>query len=136
MNYKKYLEIPYESRGRDFHGVDCFGLVYLFYREELGLELSEKWYEHNWWKNDDCENPDFERHADREGFVKVQDKQKWDLIFFRVMSDVVNHIGIYTGEGRNNLLHAKDGQMVMHEPLSRAMEKCEHSTWRHTSLEN
>lgn len=39
MNLSPYLGIPYVERGRDRDGVDCYGLVFLIYREVLGIEL-------------------------------------------------------------------------------------------------
>lgn len=38
VNTEKY-NIPYKSKGRDFDGVDCWGLIFLFYREELNIYL-------------------------------------------------------------------------------------------------
>lgn len=34
-----YMPIPFKERGRDHDGVDCYGLVYLIAREQLGLEV-------------------------------------------------------------------------------------------------
>lgn len=39
MNLDKYRHIPYADHGRGFDGCDCWGLVRLFYREELRIEL-------------------------------------------------------------------------------------------------
>lgn len=41
----KYVEgvdgdgIPFHDHGRDWNGVDCYGLIYLVYKEELKVEL-------------------------------------------------------------------------------------------------
>lgn len=35
----KYLGIPYVSGGRGFSGTDCYGLVVLWFHEELGTNL-------------------------------------------------------------------------------------------------
>ncbi|MFW5980614.1 MAG: C40 family peptidase [Halanaerobiaceae bacterium] len=48
---EKLEGIPYEHNGRNYEGVDCWGVVYLFF-EELGIHLpvddgkfiSDKWY--------------------------------------------------------------------------------------------
>ncbi len=36
---ESYLNIPYTPHGRDRAGVDCYGLVCVVYREQLGVEL-------------------------------------------------------------------------------------------------
>jgi len=34
------FEIPFREHGRDYNGIDCWGLVYLFYKDFFGIELN------------------------------------------------------------------------------------------------
>ncbi|QKF72792.1 hypothetical protein AFAEC_0601 [Aliarcobacter faecis] len=37
----KFIGIPFVSRGRSFKGCDCYGLVKLYYKEVLNIEIPE-----------------------------------------------------------------------------------------------
>lgn len=39
IDWDRYVGIPWRFGGRDFDGLDCWGLIWLFYRTELGLEI-------------------------------------------------------------------------------------------------
>lgn len=39
IDTSKYIGIKYTNHGRGFSGVDCWGLVWLVYKNEFGIEL-------------------------------------------------------------------------------------------------
>jgi murein DD-endopeptidase len=89
----KYLNIPYKYRGRDLNGLDCYGLVMLYAREIIGIELDDWWYEEEWSKkgyNHIGENRD--SYA-----MRVQSPEINDIVCFCLdlgRSRIVNHVGI------------------------------------------
>ena len=41
MNFERYIGIPWRAGGRGMAGADCWGLVWLFYRNELAIEIPD-----------------------------------------------------------------------------------------------
>jgi len=46
----KALKIPYRKYGSDWNGVDCYGVVKLFYKEIHGIELPDI-RTYRWWES-------------------------------------------------------------------------------------
>jgi murein DD-endopeptidase len=79
---------PYQFGGADSQGFDCSGLAVFAY-ERVGLEIprtaADQW-----------------RAARRVGPERARrhsDLVPGDLVFFRIGSRHINHVGIYTGDG-------------------------------------
>jgi cell wall-associated NlpC family hydrolase len=41
IRLRRYIGIPFVDRGDQFTGADCYGLLRLFYREELGISIMD-----------------------------------------------------------------------------------------------
>ena len=41
MDFSKYIGLKYKHLGKDFSGVDCFGIVWLIFKEERGIILPD-----------------------------------------------------------------------------------------------
>jgi murein DD-endopeptidase len=85
---------PYRYGGNDLQGFDCSGLVF-YTHDKRGIEVP--------------------RTADEQSRaatpVSTDALAPGDLIFFRIRSRKVDHVGIYTGDGR--FVHAPStGQVV------------------------
>uniref|UniRef100_A0A6H1ZJZ9 Putative tail protein n=1 Tax=viral metagenome TaxID=1070528 RepID=A0A6H1ZJZ9_9ZZZZ len=107
MNFSKYINLLYKNLGRDFNGVDCFGLLYLIFREERNIVLpdyTELKYNKEWYKHQ--ENHIINNIND--SWIRVSKPYKtYDAIIFynfgRVSSFIANHIGMYIGD--NKFIH-------------------------------
>jgi len=81
---ESYLGVSYRYSGLDRNGLDCSGLVYLSFREGLGITIprsSERIYA---W-------------AEK---IDTRELQPGDLVFFVTTGSAVSHLGIYAGGGR------------------------------------
>lgn len=97
----KYIQIPFEEHGRSFSGCDCYGLVKLYYEEELKINL-----------------PDFFNYESTTEIEQIEklislgkpilnaqplkEPEEGCLVLFK-SKGYVSHIGIYIGN--NMVLH-------------------------------
>ena len=92
MGYERYLGIPYKHLGRDRSGIDCYGLLLLYFKEEFNIDLLDWWYEADWSKKG--ANYFIERSAMMS--QRVQSPLKHDVVLFYtdIKNKVTNHAGI------------------------------------------
>lgn len=100
-----YIGIPFRDNGRDRQGVDCYGLVYLVYKErELGL-LPRDWCQPH--IRAEGKHLIIQLHS---SFWKVDEPQDGDIVAFNLHP---LHLGIVCGGG--NFLHVQLGKCAVVE---------------------
>jgi cell wall-associated NlpC family hydrolase len=91
---------PYHFGGADLQGFDCSGLAVYVYARAAGVEIPR--------------TANAQQAAARP--VSEDALSPGDLVFFRIHSRHVNHVGIYTGGGR--FVHApRSGEPVSYANL-------------------
>ena len=103
MNYNKYIGLPYTSNGRDESGIDCWGLVRLFYKQEYGIELPSYTEEYSGaYDTRILEMMDQYKN----NWSQVQTPEIGSVIVFNILGEPF-HVGIYIGGDK--FIHARDG---------------------------
>ncbi len=115
------------------HGVhDCYSLIRGFYAEKMKVELPDFPRAWEWWHSKDGAktNDMYEAGLTPAGFVDTATdtaRQYGDVFLARVRSDVINHAGIWLGDGL--ILHhlgggqgAQDERLPRKEPAERWMK--------------
>lgn len=113
MNFSNYIGLPWRELGRDRRGVDCWGLVRLFYQEELQINLPI--YEgigHGL-----NEHPDLaqEIHANMTKWRETDKPKTGDCVLINVGGQPV-HIGIVAP--KRKMLHVAKGANAVIESLT------------------
>jgi lipoprotein Spr len=81
----RWLGTPYRYSGSDDDGMDCSGFVSAVVGEAFGLTLAAS---------------SRDMYSDNVVPVERTDLQEGDLVFFRIRSRHISHVGIYLGNGR------------------------------------
>lgn len=126
--FDKYIGIPFVHRGRTKNGVDCYGLITLIYKSELGINLfdietyQKKWYEkHNLFINN---------YYRQWGKIDIDKLQVYDVILFSIGDSklIPSHVGLYIGEDR--FIHCMENSSVIISKLYGQWRKVFHSAYR------
>ena len=110
---EQYLGIQYKEFGRDRTGLDCYGLILLFYNEQLNIKLPDFHKDH--------EDKTFTFSSIKQTcwslFKRIESPKKYDLAAFTQLGGkLTNHIGIMIDD--NSFLHVPKDQMVVVNKLS------------------
>src|SRR5690625_1838443 len=113
----RYIGIKFVDHGRSFSGSDCWGVVFLYYKHEKGIELPLL--------------SDYQTTRDADGISKIIEGEKpdWirtdepmegDVVVFRI-GGKPTHVGIYAGKRR--FIHAIKGADSCMESLKTPLWK-------------
>ena len=101
MNLTPYIGIPFQAKGRTPAGMDCWGLVRLFYKNEFGIQLPS--YTDDYVSSTDRKTVSQAITENIGSWQKVEKPQFGDMLLFQVLG-LPLHTGIYIGD--NDFLHA------------------------------
>ena len=104
----KALQVPYRKWGSNWNGVDCYGLVRLYYREVQGVELPDI-RTYRWW----------------ESWERVNQPSEGDVLLITLEEP---HIALFVGNGR--ILHALKKFGVRLDRYTERWQKLTKSIWR------
>jgi probable lipoprotein NlpC len=92
----KYERTPYRYGGLDQRGLDCSGLVYVSFRDALGVKIPRNtWGLYSWVEK-----------------IPVENANPGDLLFFKTSGNgAVSHVGIFVG-GRRFIHAASEGPVT------------------------
>ncbi|QND13439.1 C40 family peptidase [Rhizobium leguminosarum bv. trifolii] len=101
---ERFIGIPYVQHGRGYDGADCWGILYLYYRDVLGILVPTYVAE--------MEARRFDRR-DIGPLMKAERERDWVQIETPAIGDCVlmragrhdSHVGVFLGAGR--MLHSE-----------------------------
>lgn len=118
----EYTKIPFKANGREFSGADCWGLVWLIYRHELGITLPS-------YSNYDANTlRDVARamttHSVADDWVEVGTPKKYDVVVMKARVQTLDgkrrnlpiHVGVMVDDFR--FIHCEQGVNTVVERLS------------------
>lgn len=111
MKYNKYIGLPYATKGRDEAGIDCWGLVRLFYKQEFDLDLPS--YQEDYAGAYDSRILEMMAQY-KDNWTVTMEPEEGFVVLFNIMGEPV-HVGIYIGN--NKFIHAREGRDTVLESL-------------------
>ena len=117
IDYSDLIGVPFKNRGRDKNtGLDCYGLVMEVYKK-IGIQLPEYYAD---WDNVEKINSIIRQEVGTSLWKKVDGShipiQCVMAIRFGVPKGVVNHTGVYVGNGK--FIHIRENVGVCVDRIS------------------
>ena len=122
MDISKYIGIPFKDGGRDFSGLDCWGLVRLVWHEERGILMPDMGDEYSsaFERGDVCGL--FGKYTAQDWNVDVTDmpRRELDVLVFTI-GGLEIHAGLWVADGE--MLHVMQG-------MATAVERYDTFKWQ------
>ena len=116
--WEKYQRIPFKEKGRDESGADCWGLAYLIYKNEKGIDVPD----YLWAYEDTHETEKISAHikAERSSsrWLEITDPKPFDLVLMQESAAgmVGIHVGLVIRQGF--MIHIRRKKGVVIQPLN------------------
>ena len=119
IDISKYLGIPFQHHGSDNSGVDCYGILQLFYKEEFNIKLPDYEYDEDW-----CSRGfDWIRKYYKKNWIPIDSPVRYCVVGFRLPGyQVEHHLGIILYD-LNSFLHSPLNRQVCVSKLSQSYWK-------------
>jgi len=112
----KYVGIPFVAHGRTAEGLDCWGLVKIIYRDELGVELPDYLDDYDNTESSTQLGPVVSNAVNTLwNLVPVPQSKVGHVVVFRVKGHP-SHVGLLVGD--NKFIHCETGIGTAIERLS------------------
>jgi len=104
MSLERFIGIPYVPHGREYTGADCWGILFLYYRDVLGTPVPAY--------SAEMDAREF-RHQAIAPLMAVEREKLWQQVDTPQPGDGVlmragrhdSHVGVFLGQGR--MLHSE-----------------------------
>jgi cell wall-associated NlpC family hydrolase len=113
VNLAAYIGLPYKSKGRCLEGIDCYGLVYVFYKNILKLEVPS--YVEDYASAENRQSVSEAIKDNLNNWVEVFKPKFGDMLIFNILG-LPTHVGIYISNG--DFIHSFLGTNTCVERLS------------------
>jgi cell wall-associated NlpC family hydrolase len=105
FNTDDYITIPYARDGRSFKGCDCYGLLILIYRVELGIELKD--YKLASYDDATVAMAMVENYYTQFDEISPEQIKPFDIVSICNNSKTPNHCGVILG--KQKFIHSLSG---------------------------
>lgn len=131
IDYNRYVGLPWDEKGVSFEGINCWGLIVLFYRTELGIILPD--YHNEYDSAVSRQSYEVFRRETDANFRLVDTVKLHDVYVFKTGS-VAQHVGLAIPD--NLMIHIqKDQTSTAERPKSSEWKPKLAGIYRHKTLD-